>query len=173
MADITWSIFANANFSPEELECAQNGGTWNRADQTCTVARPLPPAEPLLPAVGSQGTVDPQQMQDDGFVYIGGQWVRWDSAAARGLGVTSASSGGRPASASVLPGIASGSVLGYDIPAASPVALPSFVGGLLGVVRLGGGMRPASGGDPQRVVMGNPTYLPRVRMIGDVLNWGR
>lgn len=172
MAYVEWSIFGTANFSPEELECAKNGGSWNRADQSCTLARPIPPAPPLVPLVpvGAQGTVDFQQMYDDGFVYVGGKWVKADSAEARAVGQPSGSP--RPGSASVLPQFSS-SVLGYDVPAASPVALPSFVGGLLGVVRIGGGMRPSSGGDPARVVMGDTNLFPRVRMAGDVRNWGR
>lgn len=179
MADITWSVFAAQNYTPEQLECAARGGVWDRLSQTCTFAQPLPPADPLMPPVASTGTIDPQQMFDDGFVYVAGKWVKADSAEARGVSSTSASSGGgaaRPGSASVLQVISSGSVLGYDIPAAAPVALPSFVGGLLGTVRIGGGMRGESGGTPKRVVMGpagaaGSTLLPQVRM--GVNNWGR
>lgn len=172
MAQITWSVFAAQNFTPEQLECASRGGSWDRIAQSCSFAQPLPPADPLLPRVSTTGTIDPDQMFADGFVYVNGKWVRWDSAEARGLSTpTSVAGGGRPGSASVLTVMSSGSVLGYDVPAAAAVALPSFVGGRLGTVRIGGGMRPASGGTPKRVVMGPANILPQVRM--GVENWGR
>lgn len=180
MADIAWSIFAAQNFTPEQLDCASRGGTWERTSQTCTFAKPLPPSDPLMPVVSNTGLADPQQMVDDGFVYVAGRWVKADSAEARGVSSTSASMGGgaaRPGSASVIQVISSGSVLGYDVPSAAPVALPSFVGGLLGTVRIGGGMRGESGGTPKRVVMGpagatpGTTLLPQVRMGTN--NWGR
>lgn len=179
MAYIEWSVFAAQNFTPEQLDCASRGGTWDRVAQSCTFAQPLPPSEPLLPpsSIQSSGSVDPDQMFADGFVYVSGRWVRWDSPEARGAGQAAQPSGGaRPGSVSVLAVIPSGSVLGYDVPAAAPVALPSFVGGLMGTVRLGGGMRPSSGGTPKRVVMGpgngsGGTLLPQVRM--GAVNWGR
>lgn len=115
------------------------------------------------------GTIDPEQMFADGFVYVGGKWVKANSPEAQGV----ASGGGaKPGLASVLPVISSGSVLGFDVPAAAPVALPSFVGGNLGTIRIGGGMRPASGGTPKRIVMGpGASVFPRIRMgVGE---WGR
>jgi len=168
VADIAWSIFASSNFSPEELDCAVAGGMWDRASSTCTYPRPIPPAAPLYPVTssgGSLGSVDPQQMFDDGFVYVNGAWVKADSPEAR-------QGPGQPKVLDVMAVVSSGSVLGYDVPAAAPVALPSFVGGALGAVRIGGGMRPQSGGTPVRVVMGpGRAVFPVVRMGVD--KWGR
>lgn len=171
MADISWNVFATNSFTPEELDCAKSGGQWDRQSQTCIFARPLPPAPPLVPQVVSTGTVDPDQMFADGFVYVNGRWVKADSAEARGASIPPSATGGRVGSASVSTVIISGSVLGYDVPVAAAVVLPSFVGGLLGVVRLGGGMRASSGGTPKRVVMGPANVLPQVRMGVD--GWGR
>lgn len=56
-----------------------------------------------------------------------------------------------------------GSVLGFTVPRAAAVALPSFVGGALGKVRMSEGMRTESGGSDQRVYFG-PSALPLVRM---------
>lgn len=164
-----------AQFTPEERDCAANGGVWDRASQSCIVAQALPPAVPLLPAVVSiGGSIDPDQMFADGFVYVNGHWIRWDSPEARGAGQTSLPSGGapRPSSASTLSIISSGSVLGFEVPAAPAVALPSFVGGNLGTVRIGGGMRASAGGTPKRIVIGpGSSVLPQVRM--GTRNWGR
>lgn len=175
MADIVWSSWSMAQFTPEERDCAANGGVWDRVSQSCIVAQTLPPAAPLLPVLQSSGTVDAEQMLADGFVYVSGKWVRWDSPEARGAGQTAfptVGGGARPTSSSVLTVISSGSVLGYEVPAASAVALPSFVGGNLGTVRIGGGMRPIAGGTPKRVVMGpGSTVLPQVRMGPE--DWGR
>lgn len=163
-----------AQFTPEERECAVQGGTWDRGTQTCIVARPLPPALPLLPpSASSAGSIDPEQMFADGFVYVAGEWVRWDSPQARGVGqLAPGVAGGVKVLASVVASISSGSVLGYDVPAAAAVALPSFVGGAMGVIRMGGGMRPASGGTPVRIVMGpGSSVFPRIRM--GATDWGR
>lgn len=163
MAQIVWTPGAMATFSPEELDCAAVGGSWNRANSTCTVASPLPPAPPLYVAPGQVGTIDPDQMFADGFVYVNGQWVRWDSPAAIAAGHLS--TGRPPGSASVAPVLVPGvgGLPGYGVPSAPGVLLPSFVGGNLGEVRDPGGMRPVSGGRPERVHMG-PSDIPVVRM---------
>lgn len=175
MAQVTWTASALGSFSPEELECAQRGGSWDRATQTCTppgagLTQPVIVVPPPGSSTTNTGAVDPQQMFDDGFVYINGKWVKGDSAEA--LAYMNQQSGGRAGMSSVQPAtvIPGGSVLGYEVPAAPAVLLPSFVGGRLGEIRLGGGMRPASGGAPSRVRMG-PVGLPVVRM--GVMGWGR
>lgn len=168
MADIAWSISGVANFSPEERDCAVRGGTWDRAKQDCIIAQPLPPAPPLNPISG------PPVGGGTTYVYtVEMGWVPLSFAESDGLTIIAA-----PGSTAVpidqpgtLPAvIPSGSVFGQPLPIAAPVALPSFVGGLLGTVRMGGGMRPMSGGTPKRVVMGT-AVLPQVRM--GVNNWGR
>lgn len=62
--------------------------------------------------------------------------------------------------------VGGGAILGYTVPVAPPVLLPSFVGGNLGAVRLGEGMRPESGGT-ERVIFGTPRgsagFIPEVR----------
>jgi len=170
VAQIVWSLTGLSNFSPEERECAVQGGVWDRTTSTCSFAQPLPPSDPLAPDVASLGSVDPDQMFADGFVYVAGKWVRFDSPEARGV-VGAVIGGGAPRSASVIPtAFSGGSVLGFEVPAAPSVVLPSFVGGALGNVRMGGGLRPASGGTPVRVRMGL-AFLPVVRMGSE--NWGR
>lgn len=167
---------AQQTYSPEQLECAARGGTWDRVNGQCTQATALGPSLPLAPVLGASvlGTVDPQQMFDDGFVYVNFQWVKADSpeAIAHIASTSPAAAGGggvRPGSLSVLSVITPGSVLGYPVPSAPAVLLPSFVGGRLGEIREPGGMRPVSGGGPDRVQMG-PADMPVVRMLNE---WGR
>jgi len=162
VAQITWTGQAIAQFSPEELECASRGGMWDRQTQTCTFAQPLGASTgiPIVRApVVNTGTVDPDQMFADGFVYWNGEWVRWDDP--RVLAATSSSTPRPPGMSSVLPQqvIQGASVLGTTVPVAPAVLLPSFVGGRLGTVEMGAGMRPESGGR-ERVEFGT---MPKVR----------
>lgn len=159
MADITWSVFANQTFSPEQLDCAARGGSWDRVSQQCNVAPGLPISPPLVPPTSNLGTIDPQQMFDDGFVYINGQWVLADSPTAITY-ATNPVGPGAPRLISIVP--QGTTVLGFLVPVAPAVALPSFVGGRMGTVALGQGMRPQSGGTA-RVRFG-VGVLPEVRM---------
>lgn len=153
------------NRSPEELDCAIAGGSWDAQSKTCTIGvLQTLPTIPVVPgpSTSNTGTIDPQQMFDDGFVYINGKWVRSMGAAADAL---AASAGRPPGMSSVLPvqSIQGGSVLGTQVPVAPAVLLPSFVGGRVGTVTFGKGMRPQSGGG-ERVRFGQSSGLPEVRM---------
>lgn len=59
--------------------------------------------------------------------------------------------------------IPSGSVFNSPILTAPPVALPSFIGGILGAVRFAEGLRPEFGGMDERVIFGEANRLPLVR----------
>lgn len=162
MADIAWTAYALAMFTPEQLAAAAAGRTWVPDDGSKPLPPPgLPPAPPLYPPVGSQGSIDPDQMFADGFVYVGGKWVRPDSQEAKVASGGPKPTGASYASASSFGG---GSVLGYSVPQAPAVLLPSFVGGRIGTVRRSGGLRPESGGTP-RIVKG---IGPRPRWLGVV-----
>lgn len=170
MADIAWSAYALAMFTPEE-----------RAAAMAAVPDPgLPPVQPPLPPVipvgGEMSVVggiritgpgippegynpnDPKQitkLYELGWTFQNGKWF---APKAPGVPVTPtealATTGGRaPGLSSIVPlsAIAGGSVLGVTVPAAAPVLLPSWVGGRVGTVRRSGGTRPESGGTPQIV----------------------
>lgn len=174
MANIIWSPGALSTFSPEELACAAAGGSWDRATQHCTYPpmNPLPPAPPLLPP-GSGGGGPANQSDPQVCTLEKGWWLQ-SLALMDGLTIIPVDAngqcnppglGGRPPGLSapvpVLPG--PGGLPGYGVPPAPGVLLPSFVGGNLGEVRDPGGMRPVSGGRPERVHMG-PSDIPVVRM---------
>lgn len=183
MADIAWSAYALAMFTPEQRAAAVNA-VYEPPDDVTLIPPPLPPATSgslgFLVQVGSR-LLNPnvpgelQEIHAAGWRYEGGRWIAPGSP---GIAATPdqvvAGGGGRVGLSSVAPQtvIPGGSVLGTTVPIAPAVLLPSFVGGRLGVVRIGGGMRPESGGTPRRVVMGpGSSVLPQVRM--GPLNWGR
>jgi len=174
LADITWTAYALAMFTPEQLQAAVNA----QPDEE-PILRPLPP--PPAPAtstgavVGGRVIIDgmsydpntPQQLQyiySKGWRYEGGRWIAPGSL---GTVATPDQDPSRPPGLASIPSastVAGASVLGTTVPSAPPVLLPSFVGGRIGVVRMGGGMRPESGGNPDRIRFGNPSVLPVVRM---------
>lgn len=165
MAQITWTEEALRMFTQEQRDAAAG----SPAPQWVPPEIDYASGDFALPVSGGSrdpnlGRVDPDQMFADGFVYVGGKWVRADSAEARTAGQPQATGGPRPglASVSALAFIPGGSVLGYQVPTAPPVLLPSFVGGRLGQVSIGQGMRPQSGGTA-RVRFG-VGILPEVRM---------
>lgn len=157
MADIAWSAYALAMFTPAERAAAASA-TYVPDEPRRPLPPVLPPSPPLLPQ--SLGTIDPQQMFDDGFIYVAGQWVRPGSPEATVTGGSPRPTAAAFQSASTFGG---GSVLGTQVPVAPPVLLPSFVGGRVGVVRQSGGLRPESGGTP-RVVMLKQS-LPWCRVV--------
>lgn len=113
-------------------------------------------------------------MMADGFTWVVGRgWIRagqLTTADVMVAGVSSTSGATQTVQSAAVVG--GGSVLGFTVPNAPAVLLPSFVGGNLGVIRMGGGMRPESGGTPVRIVMGPGSgVFPRIRM--GVSNWGR
>lgn len=183
MADIAWSAYALAMFTPEQRAAAVNA-VYEPVEDTRPIPPPAPPASAgglgFLVQVGSR-LLNPnlpnelREIMAAGWRYEGGKWIAPGS-----LGTVAtpdqvlAQTGGRIGLSSVAPVsfIPGGSVLGTQVPVAPAVLLPSFVGGRLGTVRIGGGMRPESGGTPRRVVMGPGTsVLPQVRM--GPLEWGR
>lgn len=189
MADIAWSAYALAMFTPEQRAAAVN------VLPDDPVIRPVPIPPPGASAVQQTGLgiritgpgIPPEgwdpnkpaeaaQIMALGWRFESGRWIAPGSlgTAATPDGILAGGGGGRVGLSSVSQAIsiAGGSVLGTTVPTAPPVLLPSFVGGRLGVVRIGGGMRPESGGTPKRVVMGpGGGILPIVRMGSE--NWGR
>lgn len=164
MADIAWSAYALAMFTPEERAAA--AAVVPPGDFLKPPVGPipvgLPPAAPLLPPAGALGRVDPDQMWADGFIYWNGQWVKGNADMSAPI------AGGAPkptaASFTSASSFGGGSVLGVQVPSAPAVLLPSFVGGRVGTVRRSGGLRPESGGGP-RIVKG---IGPRPRWLGVV-----
>jgi len=166
VADITWSAYALAMFTPEERAAAA-AVTYEPPDNST----PIPPGGPRLPVESSGSSpipglnpnnpADLQRIMAAGWRYDGGRWLNGS------LGVLANPDGvsaGRPSgaffqTAAVIPG---GSVLGYTVPTAPAVLLPSFVGGRLGALRMGEGLRPESGGT-DRVRFGTRASLPQVR----------
>lgn len=164
-------------FTPEQRAAAVNA-TFEPIEVIQPIPPPALPAAPSLMAsalvqVGNR-LLDPNKPDElavihaAGWRYMAGQWV-----APGGLGVAAtsdqaaAAGQSRPSSLSSVSSASSiqgASVLGTTVPVAAPVLLPSFVGGRIGVVRIGGGMRPESGGTPDRVRFGDPQTMPVVRM---------
>lgn len=171
MADISWSAYALAMFTPEQREAAVNA----QPDPGTTAIVPLPPINygvPVIPSgdpgsgtrvtIGttSYDTNNPIHLRiiyDLGWSYFAGQWR---PPSAPGIPQTIdqiVQSGGAlvagvstVVSASFTQGM---SVLGTTVPNAPPVLLPSWVGGRVGVIRIGEGMRPESGGE-ERFIWG-------------------
>lgn len=159
MADITWSAYALAMFTPEERAAAV-AATIVPED----TSRPLPPGTPIPPVQATIGVnalspvpgLDPNtadgiaKLWALGWRYEGGVWI---AAGSPGVVATpdevARSNGGRaPGLSSVTSAstFATGSVLGVQVPAAPPALLPSWVGGAVGHVVRSGGTRPESGG---------------------------
>lgn len=184
VADISWSAYALAMFTPEQRAAAV-AATYEPQEPVTPIPPPAPPANyggglGFLVQVGSR-LLDPNkpgelnEIMAAGWRYEAGQWIGpGGSGQAKTADQAAASQPGRAglssvASVSFVPG---GAVLGTQVPVAPPVLLPSFVGGRMGAIRIGGGMRPESGGTPVRIVMGpGSEVFPRIRM--GVMNWGR
>lgn len=163
MADITWSAYALAMFTPEQRAAA--AGVYEPPP-----GMPLPPVPPpaggvVAPAIlyvglstaslKSSTGLDPNDPADQavlaeqGWTYQGGEWFkRGGASTSAGSGVVGGSP--RPTAASFQSAaiFGGGSVLGYSVPVAPPVLLPQWVGGRIGVMRQPGGYRPESGGTP-------------------------
>lgn len=184
MADIAWSAYALAMFTPEQRAAAVSA-TYEPPDDVTPIPPPPPPANfggglGFLVQVGTR-LLDPnkpnelQAIMAAGYRYESGRWIGPGAAGVAATADQAAASGGtRVGLSSVAPVsfIPGGSVLGTQVPLAPAVLLPSFVGGRTGEIRMAGGMRPASGGTPKRIVMGPGSgVLPQVRM--GVSNWGR
>jgi len=166
MADITWSAYALAMFTPEQLAAAAGAV--------------LPTEEPIIirPPVGpiTRGTfgiriegLDPnvpaeiQEIHRRGWTFRNGEWLKLGTVVnpdpiGAGTVLVAGSSSFMPSGAVA----SSGSVLGVTVPSAPAVLLPSFVGGRLGHINLGAGMRPESGGT-ERVRIGRVADFPQVR----------
>lgn len=172
VADIVWSAYALAMFTEEERNAAAGGHEFFEPPDT---GRPIPDPTPATPRTAQGSVIDgldsnvPAEAAElfrRGWRYEAGRWIRSgalgepadpDGMLSGRVGLSSIQS------AAVIGG---GSVLGYSVPVAPPVLLPSFVGGKLGRVNIGGGMRPASGGT-ERVVFGGGSgrtpIMPEVR----------
>lgn len=171
MADIAWTAYALAMFSDEQRQAAIEGRSFVPDEPR----RPLPPP-PAPPPTGYVGGFivdglnanDPAQaaeLYSRGWRFENGRWTKLQVGDLGrvvdpdGLGRVGLSA---VQSAAVIGG---GSVLGYSVPVAPPVLLPSFIGGRLGRVEIAGGMRPESGGT-ERVIIGGvnaAARMPEVR----------
>lgn len=187
MADVSWSAYALAMFTPEQRAAAV-AAAYEPPEYLSPIPPtdppgyvPLPPGSPTIRVTIGGLSYDPNTPGQLAIIHAAGyrfESGRWIEPGALGVAASpdalQASTGGRIGLSSVAPVsfIPGGSVLGTSVPLAPPVLLPSFVGGRLGVVRIGGGMRAESGGTPRRVVMGpGGSVLPQVRM--GPLIWGR
>lgn len=175
MADISWSAYAIAMFTPEQRAAAAGAAATFVPDEP---RRPIPPPLPAAPSL-AQGAIvdgldanDPAQLAQilaKGWIYEAGQW-RKIPAGTIGTAVTPPGDppvGGRVGMATVSTAsvIQGASVLGSIVPYAPAVLLPSFVGGRLGRIEIAGGMRPESGGT-ERVIIGGvnaAARMPEVR----------
>lgn len=172
MADIAWSAYALAMFSAEQRAAAAGAVDTYVPDEEDEVLPPPTNAYNGLQVVGGRSTAELQAqtglnpnvpadlavLTEQGWMFLGGQWVKGAGAStAGGAGNYHAGSASFQTSAS-LASASSGTVLGYNVPAAAPVLLPSFVGGRIGVVRRSGGLRPASGGRPRIIKTNGPQY---------------
>jgi len=182
VADVSWSAYALAMFTPEQRAAAVNA-VYEPPDDLKPIPPPVPPASAgsigFLVQVGSR-LLNPNkpgelaEIHAAGWRYEGGRWIAPGAAGVAATPDQVAATGGRVGLSSVAPVsfIPGGSVLGTSVPLAPPVLLPSFVGGRLGDIRMGGGMRPDAGGTPKRIVMGpGRSAFPAIRM--GVANWGR
>lgn len=162
MADITWSAYGLAMFTPEQRAAAA-GVPFVPADNEPLIIRP--PANPVVQSVGGPRVegLNPNiptelaEIHRRGWRFIGGTWLKNPilGAVVDPEANSNSPAGGRVGMASFTPQvfIPGGSVLGNTVPLAPAVLLPSFVGGRTGRVSLGEGLRPASGGE-ERVRFG-------------------
>lgn len=175
MADIAWSAYALAMFTPEQRAAAIAGGSTFVPDEQDEV---LPPVTNTLTTNGLQviggrstsqlmaetglnpnNPADAAVLGEQGWTYVGGQWIKQGGASTSGgAGSAGTYHAGSASFATSASQSSSGTVLGYIVPAAAPVLLPSFVGGRIGVVRRSGGLRPASGGRPRIIKTNGPQY---------------
>lgn len=182
MADIAWSAYALAMFSPEQRAAAANV---RYVPDDPPVVLP-PPGDGVGPGPGTtiiriglstahlrdSTGLDPNNAADlavlteQGWQFQNGQWFKVGGSSTSGGAGTSVVSGGpKPTGAYAMSGAiyGGGSVLGYAVPVAPAVLLPSFVGGRIGVIRHAGGLRPESGGG-RRIVktVGQPHPWTRI-----------
>lgn len=176
MADIAWSAYALAMFTPEQRAAAVQA-----IPEDPPGLPPKPPVLPVTPPVGTQLGLrvgfdlaammartglnpnvasDLQQLTAAGWHFEGGLWFNGGLSASGVQGGTPNSVPAGPVAFVSAAAIPSGSVLGYTVPVAPAVLLPSWVGGRLGVVTMGAGMRPESGGQ-ERVVFAPPGFRVR------------
>jgi len=174
MADIVWSAYALAMFTEEQRAAA--------AGAVDTYVPPDPPSRPIpTPPPPAPNTIAvivdglnpniPAQLNElyrRGWRFENGRWFQL-APGAQGTSTIPPGDpvGGRVGYASVPSQavIQGGSVLGYSVPVAPAVLLPSFVGGRLGRVEIAGGMRPESGGQERVIIGGNnaAARMPEVR----------
>lgn len=160
MADVTWSAYALAMFTEEQRAAAVNA-----AYEPPETSRPIPPAPPTtvnVPTLRVAG-LNPNDPKDLGKLYEMG----WRFEAGQWYQLTPGNPGtpadpdglrGRVGLSSVqgASSVGGGAVLGYTVPMAPPVLLPSYVGGRIGQVVIGAGTRPTVIGQSQdeRIVLG-------------------
>lgn len=166
MADISWSAYALAMFTPEQRAAAAGLAYVPEEPRV-----PLPPVPPPAGGVVSAPIVyvglstahlrdstglDPNDPSDQavlneqGWTFVGGEWFKRGGASTTGGAGNSPSGAPRPTGASFqsASSFGGGSVLGYSVPVAPPVLLPNWINGRIGVIRQPGGYRPESGGTP-------------------------
>lgn len=163
MADITWSAYALAMFTPEQRAAAAGATNTYEPEEEVVL---LPPAgggstsggQPTIigrstselvamTGLNPNNPADLAVLNEQGWTFQNGTWVKgtYGASTTGGAGTYNSGSGSFNKSASLA---SSGTVLGYSIPAAAPVLLPSWIGGRIGVIREPGGYRPESGGTP-------------------------
>lgn len=161
MADIAWSAYALAMFTPEERAAAvavvPNDPPIQHVPQPPVVQGPVNTGLGLRitgPGIPVSG-YDPNKPDEQAKLFVLGwrfEAGRWIAPGSPGVASTPdqvAASGGRPPGLSSLTSVSSiagGSVLGVTVPAAPAVMLPEWVGGRIGHVIRSGGTRPESGG---------------------------
>lgn len=184
MADVTWSAYALAMFTPEQRAAAMNvggdqlteGGTGGRPITVGSSLNPVYSGLPQIvtgPGIPASG-LNPNNPSEAAQLYALGwtfQQGAWRAPASPGVAQTPtqvlASSGGRAPGLSAVQsvsGIGGGSVLGSTVPAAPAVMLPSWVGGRIGHVVRSGGTRPESGGQP-RIIKGEGHKYPWTNVV--------
>lgn len=163
MADIAWSAYALAMFTPEERAAAVNAVPEDppaRIIATPVVTQPnvtstglgLRITGPGIPASGYDPN-KPSELQALyalGWRFEAGKWIAPGStgqvATPDQVAQQTSSKGPGLSSVTGVSTFGSGSVLGVSVPAAPAVMLPTWVGGAIGHIIRSGGTRPESGG---------------------------
>lgn len=177
MADISWTAYALAMFTPEERAAAVD----TRPLPPEPLSLPLPPINYGIPVIpsgdpgsGSRVTVgtvsydtnNPLHLRilyDLGWYFFQGSWVPPIGTMPRTVDEARAGGFVRPSSLSAVPTASffqGMTVLGQVVPVAAPVLLPLWVGGIVGFIRMGEGMRPESGGE-ERFIWGE-RVMPQI-----------
>lgn len=186
MADVGWSAYALAMFTPEQLRAAAGGFendssgavTYEPIDENTYYIKPaavntglgLRITGPGIPVGGYDPNVpaEDKKLRELGWRFEAGKWIAPGSlgtaATADGVAVSSGNKGVGVSSVVSVSTIAGSSVLGVTVPGAPPVLLPRWVGGAIGHVVRSGGTRPESGGT-LRIIKGEGHKYSWTRVV--------